>query len=66
MEVIDYVTDMIAWNVVTPEMVCTKILAGEKFGPLDINKINLGGEALEEIIDLFAYRSGLDLQDGPQ
>jgi hypothetical protein len=65
MEVLDAVMFHVMHSV-TPEMVVGKILAGDrKFGPLDLKSLDPAAEALEEIIDLFAYVHATRYQDAP-
>lgn len=64
MEVLDYVLFAVMHQV-TPGMVSAKVLKGEHFGPLDLKALNPGKEALEELIDLFAYVHASRYQDEP-
>lgn len=55
MEVLDYVFFAVQ-HLVTPDDVCRKIMkADKKYGKFDAKEIQAGVEALEEILDLFAY-----------
>lgn len=44
--------------------VTDRVLAGKKFGPLDINTINTADEFSQECADCIAYLAASDLQDG--
>jgi len=66
MEVLDYVMFAVM-HMVTPEMVKAKVLQAEgKYGPLDFSTWNPGTEALQEVIDLFAYCHASRFSDVPK
>jgi len=55
MDVLDYVQDAII-HFVDLEDVKEKIMSGEgKFGKLDLKNMDCQKEAIEEVVDLFAY-----------
>lgn len=55
MEVIDYFLFAVM-HLVESDDVCRKVMEGDgKFGKLDLEGMEPGKEALQEIIDLFAY-----------